>query len=72
MPVVVGEQYRLFAAHCIGIAQETAEPNRKLALLDMAQAWIALAEQAEKNSGAEKTGGVMLFSEPPGHGRPSP
>jgi hypothetical protein len=51
MPVAIGEQYRLFAAHCIGIAQETPEPDRKLALLDMAQAWIALAEQAEKNSG---------------------
>jgi len=51
MPVAIGEQYRLFAAHCIGIAQETAEADRKLALLDMAQAWIALAEQAEKNSG---------------------
>ena len=56
MPVAIGEQYCLFAAHCIGIAQETAEPDRKLALLEMAQGWIGLAERAEKNSGA------MLFS----------
>jgi len=65
MPVAIGEQYRLFAAHCIGIAHETAEPQRKLALLDMAQAWIALAEQAERNTGA------MLFSDAPGP-RPEP
>jgi len=60
MPVAIGEQYRLFAAYCIGIAQETAEPDRKLALLDMAQAWIALAVQADKNSS------VTIISRTPG------
>jgi hypothetical protein len=42
--------YRLYAANCIRIAQRTVEPSSKLALLDMAQAWELLAEQAEKNS----------------------
>ncbi len=39
--------YRLYAAHCVGIAQDITESARKLALVDMAQAWVALAEQAE-------------------------
>jgi hypothetical protein len=42
--------YRLYASHCLEIAQDTAIPERKGALLDMAQAWLMLAEQADKNS----------------------
>jgi hypothetical protein len=42
--------YRLYASHCVEIAQETANPDRKAALLVMAQAWLVLADQAEKNS----------------------
>lgn len=42
--------YRLYAANCVEIAQETASPDRKAALLNMAQAWLMLADQAEKNS----------------------
>jgi hypothetical protein len=42
-----GTRYRLFASHCLAIAQETPDPARKLALLDMAQAWVVLAEQGE-------------------------
>ena len=41
--------YRLYAARCIRIAQDL-ELDGKLILLDMAQAWLRLAEQAEKNS----------------------
>jgi hypothetical protein len=32
------------------IAANTADINNKLTLLDMARAWLLLAEQAEKNS----------------------
>jgi hypothetical protein len=42
--------YRLYASHCLEIAQDTAIPDRKAALLDMAQAWLMLAEQVDKNS----------------------
>lgn len=42
-------RYRLHAADCIKLAQSIAEAAGKLSLLDMAQAWIALAEQAVKN-----------------------
>lgn len=41
--------YRYFAARCLDIARHQKEPAKKLALLDMAQAWLKLAEQAEKN-----------------------
>jgi hypothetical protein len=36
--------YRLYAAHCIEIARETSRPGSKVALLNMAQAWLALAD----------------------------
>jgi hypothetical protein len=42
--------YRLHAAHCMEIAANTADIKNKLTLLDMARAWLLLAEQAEKNS----------------------
>ena len=45
--------YRLYAAHCIEIARELPGRGRKIAPLNMAQAWIALADQVEK------TGGVL-------------
>jgi hypothetical protein len=35
--------YRLYAAYCLEIAQEFEDPGRKIALLNMAQTWIALA-----------------------------
>lgn len=42
--------YRLYASHCLQIAQDTTNPDGKAALLAMAQAWLGLADQAEKNS----------------------
>jgi hypothetical protein len=43
--------YRLYAAHCIEIARELPDRGRKIALLNMAQVWMALADQVEKASG---------------------
>ncbi len=56
--------YRLHAAKCIQIAHQSSNPESKLALLDMAQAWLALAEQAAKNSD------IVLVYETPLPGRP--
>ena len=39
--------YRLNAANCFDLAKEFADPERKLALLDMATAWLRLAEVTE-------------------------
>ena len=42
-------RYRSHAANCLEIAQRLPEPDSKLALLDMAQSWLSLAEQVIKN-----------------------
>jgi hypothetical protein len=43
-------RYRTNAANCIDIAGRTPEVKTKLVLLEMAQSWLSLAEQALKNS----------------------
>jgi hypothetical protein len=43
-------RYRLHAASCVDIAQRISDTEGKLALLAMAQSWLALAEQTVKNS----------------------
>jgi hypothetical protein len=39
--------YRLNAANCFDMAKEFADPERKLAMLEMATAWLRLAEVIE-------------------------
>ena len=41
--------YRVRAQHCIDIARDTEDASRRLVLVEMAQAWMRLAEQAERN-----------------------
>jgi hypothetical protein len=43
------EEYRQRAQHCIEIASGLTDQEQKLDILDMAMAWLRLAEQAEKN-----------------------
>jgi len=40
----------LHAANCVEIAHRVSDAEGKLALLDMAQAWLVLTEQVLKNS----------------------
>jgi hypothetical protein len=40
--------YRQYAAHCVDIAHDISDPNRKATLLAMAQAWLVLADLAER------------------------
>jgi hypothetical protein len=54
-PSEVAACYRLYAAYCAEFAQYPLEPGRKVALLNMAQAWARLADQVEKN-GATASG----------------
>jgi hypothetical protein len=42
--------YRLHAEICAEIARQVSDPDTKLELLGMAQAWLRLAEQALKNA----------------------
>ncbi len=48
-PADIAARYREYAAKCLIFAKTQDDPNQRLALVDMARAWIALAEQAEKN-----------------------
>jgi len=43
--------YRLHAAQCVDLAQRFSDSESKLALLHLAQSWVSMAEQAEKNAG---------------------
>ena len=45
-------EYRAHAAECVRLAQQTANPQSKSSLLDMARAWLALVAQGEKNNDA--------------------
>ena len=42
--------YRLHAAHCMEMAARIAHTENKITLLNMARAWLLLAEKAEKSS----------------------
>jgi hypothetical protein len=39
-----------YAAHCVELAERISDAEGRLALLAMAKSWLALAEQAVKNS----------------------
>jgi hypothetical protein len=44
------ELYRLHAAQCVEISHKAPDSETKLGLLNMAHAWLVLAEQADRNS----------------------
>jgi hypothetical protein len=48
-PAELAAQYRDLAANCVLLAQSQQRDTEKLALIDMANAWVALAEHAERN-----------------------
>jgi hypothetical protein len=43
------EDYRQRAAECLRLANESGNPVHRASLLEMAQAWLLLYDQAEKN-----------------------
>jgi hypothetical protein len=62
------EEYRRRATDLFQLAEATTDIGQKAWLLELAQAWLSLADQAEKNSAAD------LWYETPPHGdevRPS-
>jgi hypothetical protein len=54
------EEYRWHAAGCILLAEESTDSAHRLALMEMAQAWLHLAKQAEKNSRSD-----LVYETPP-------
>jgi hypothetical protein len=56
---VVGDEYKAHAAECVRLAEQVKDQAAKTKLIDMAAAWLRLAELAEKNSQ------TVLVYEPP-------
>jgi len=54
------DEYRRNAADCLRMAERTADLGARAALLDMAQSWRILAEQAERNSAND-----VVYETPP-------
>jgi hypothetical protein len=44
------DEYRRLAAECLRIAENLGDSQSKAGLIAMAQAWLQLARQAEKNA----------------------
>jgi hypothetical protein len=43
------EEYQRYALECVRVAQDTANPNDKALLLEMARRWLELAERAQRS-----------------------
>ena len=56
-----GDEYMRHAAECLKLASEMTNPEKRVALLNMAQAWSHLADQAVKNSLTD-----IVYETPPG------
>ena len=58
--------YRLNAANCVEMAKAFPEPDNKLALLDLANAWLRLADITEKFEDALPDNGQLVATMPSG------
>jgi hypothetical protein len=54
------DEYRRNAADCLRMAERTADLAARATLLDMAQSWRVLAEQADRNSATD-----VVYETPP-------
>jgi hypothetical protein len=59
--------YRQNAAECLRLAHEAQDARAKFVMLEMAQAWMRLAEHSEK-----LRGWIVLHNDPVAPDRPSP
>ena len=48
MSAEAAQRHKEYAAECLRLAQQTADPGQKARLLEMANAWQQLAEAASK------------------------
>jgi hypothetical protein len=56
------EKYRRYAQECFQIAENVTDPGTKAWLIGVAQSWLVLAQQAEKNLAADP-----VHETPPSH-----
>lgn len=59
----VAVRYRQYAAQCVRAAQQVTDRTIRTSLLDMAQVWIALADQAERSSRTAKSASALILDE---------
>jgi hypothetical protein len=59
-----GDEYRERASECIAAADQVAEPERKVGLLELAQRWLRLAFQVEKIEDRKGVRGDVLLDNP--------
>jgi hypothetical protein len=59
-------KYRRYAAECLLISDGTTDPQNRISLLAMAQAWLKLAQRAEQEASANR-----LDQSPPSEASPS-
>ena len=64
-PMMTADDYRKQAADCLKLLGQVGDEQGKLALIQMAQTWLRLAEQSEKNSQND-----IVYETPPRPGRP--
>ena len=61
------DRYRQHALDCLRLANEMNDPFGKAVLLDMAQSWVRLADQAQKNLRTD-----LVYETPPPPIDPAP
>lgn len=54
------KEYRLRAQHCLDIAMDMDDLSKRMVLLNMAQAWMLLADQADRNQTTD-----IVYETPP-------
>ena len=54
-----GDEYKRNAAECLHVASVLTDPQQKAAMIEMAQAWVRLADQAIKNNQTDITYEVL-------------
>jgi hypothetical protein len=59
------DEYRRHAAECLRISESVIDSQHRTALLDMAQSWLLLAHQAERNLTTD-----LVYEAPPRRERP--
>jgi hypothetical protein len=62
---MAADEYRRNAIECLRIADETITARSRVLLIHMADAWMRLAQQAEKNLSPD-----LVYETPPPHERP--
>jgi hypothetical protein len=62
--VTPAEHYRMYAEIAAGMAAETTDPGRRVSLLEMAQAWRALADKEAWRALADKEEGSHVAQQP--------